>query len=412
MKSFIVTSLLSLILHFTHAQESSLVMFLVDHGFENVSAISKGTELFITYENNLYRFESKGLAYIIRELSEVDLGLYEKVHFLLRSQDIPMALVSLSIQDLESYKEGLIDRYILASKMQFSIEIEKVELFFKDSDGSNSSFYKIDVPIGIALDYQLGDFNAPVQTRTYIDTRVLTSFGKGTELEFEFRNIVQNELPGSAISSPTIFKISQSVRLGQNSFITANLGYLPQGKFGLHSRFRNYLAQERFYVELFYGITRRGYLDQNWEIVNNRNSDAIWQAIFNYRWNKYDTDINFTYGNFYAGDLGYKLQLTRQFNEVYFDLFYARTDILSTGSFGSTEEGIIGFALTVPFGQSKFMKPGRIRARTNDQFYLLYRYSGFSLSGIDIMSGNSILSDIREFYPEVLRKGLMKHLKP
>lgn len=57
------------------------------------------------------------------------------------------------------------------------------------------------------------------------------------------------------------------------------------------------------------------------------------------------------------------------------------------------------------------MKPGRIRARTEDQFYLLYRYSGFSFSGIDIIYGNDIFSDIREFYPEVLRKGLIKHLK-
>ena len=103
--------------------------------------------------------------------------------------------------------------------------------------------------------------------------------------------------------------------------------------------------------------------------------------------------------------------MQRQFNEVYFSLFYSSTDLASSGSFGTEEPAIIGFSLTVPFGQSKFMKPGRIRARTEDQFYLLYRYSGFSFSGIDVMFANDIFSDIREFYPEVLRKGLMKHLK-
>ena len=133
--------------------------------------------------------------------------------------------------------------------------------------------------------------------------------------------------------------------------------------------------------------------------------------MFNYRWNKYDTDINLAYGTFASADLGYKFQVQRQFNEVYFSLFYTRTDLASAGSFNSEEPAIIGFSLTVPFGQSKFMKPGRIRARTEDQFYLLYRYSGFSFSGIDILMGQDIFSDIREFYPEVLRKGLMKHLK-
>jgi hypothetical protein len=57
------------------------------------------------------------------------------------------------------------------------------------------------------------------------------------------------------------------------------------------------------------------------------------------------------------------------------------------------------------------MKPGYFRARAEDQFYLLYRYSGFSFSGIDEMFANDIFSDIRVFYPEVLRKWLMKHLK-
>lgn len=410
MRVFFLYFLLSLGLYPLNAQQSIIVQSLTDHGFENVAAVENGTDLYITYENNLYRFEAKGLANIIALLAEFDLSHYERFHFLIRSQDIPMVIATIPAVDFYAYNEGLLDRYTFASSVYFSIEIDKAESYFNEADRQNLSFYKIDLPVGLALDYLLGDFNAPVQTRAYIDTRVLSTFGRGTEFEFEFRNIVQNDIPGSAISSPTIVKVTQSERLGSNSFISASLGFLPQGKFGLHSRFRNYLAQERFYVELFYGITRRGYLDQNWTVINNRNSDAIWQAIFNYRWNKFDTDINFTYGNFYAGDLGYKLQFTRQFNEVYINLFYARTDILSTGSFGSTEEGIIGFSLTVPFGQSKFMKPTRFRARTNDQFDLLYRYSGFSLSGIDILQGSNVFSDIREFYPEVLRKGLIKHL--
>jgi hypothetical protein len=411
MRIIFFIAFMSLGLYSAYAQESELIQSLSDLGFENVSSVSKGKELYITYENNLYRFEAKGLANILMHFSEFDLNDYHRIHFLLRSQDIPMATASVSLDDLIAFQGGLIDHYTLASNMQFSIEIDKIEDYFKDAERLNSSFYKIDVPVGIALDYALGDFNDGLMTRVYVVPRFLSSFGRGSEFEFEFTNIVQNDLPGSAISSPTIAKITQSERIGKNTFVAASLGYLPQGKFGLHTRFRNYLARERFYVEMFYGITRRGYLDNNWEVINNRNTDAVWQAIFNYRWNKFDTDINLTYGTFYAGDLGYKLQITRQFNEVYFNLFYGKTDIVSAGSFGTTEEGIIGFSLTVPFGQSKFMKPTRIRTRTEDQFDLLYRYSGFSYSTIDILSGSNLFSDIREFYPEVLRKGLIKHLR-
>jgi len=412
MRVYFLYALMSLGFYTAQAQQSSLLQSLADQGFENVASVQKGADLYITYENNLYRFEAKGLANIIAQLKEYDLSPYERVNFLLRSQDIPMAMASLSVSDLIAYESGLIDRYTLVSTMQFSIEIEKVEGYFKVAERENLSFYKIDVPVGVRLDYLLGDFRDGFQSRTYVNSRVLSTFGRGTEFEFDFLNIVQNDIPGRAISSPVTMKVTQSARFGQNTFLSASLGYLPQGKFGMYARFRNYLAQERFYLEMMYGVNRTGYLDQNWVIENNRNSDAFWQAIFNYRWNKYDTDINLAYGTFAAADLGYKFQVQRQFNEVYFSLFYSRTDLASAGSFNSEEPAIIGFSLTVPFGQSKFMKPGRIRARTEDQFYLLYRYSGFSFSGIDILYGNDIFSDIREFYPEVLRKGLMKHLRP
>lgn len=409
MKSFFLLGLFFSIT-LLHSQGSSISKVLSEQGFENVSTVAKGSELLVTYENNLFRFEAKGLAYIISTLNIKDFERITQIHFLLRSQDIPMAKISVLTADLKAYLSGTIDKYTLASRMNFTIDVDSTEKLFKEAEKQNSSFYKIDVPIGLKLDYLLGDFNDGFQSRTYVNSRVLSTFGRGTEFEFDFLNIVQNDIPGRAISAPTTLKLTQSFRMDENRFLSASLGYLPQGKFGLYTRFRNYLAQERFFIELFYGVTRTGYLDQNWAIENNRNSDAFWQAVFNYRWNKYDTDINLAYGTFYAADLGYKFQVQRQFNEVYFSLFYSRTDLASAGSFNSEEPAIIGFSLNVPFGQSKFMKPGRIRARTEDQFYLLYRYSGFSFSGIDILMGQDIFSDIREFYPEVLRKGLIKHL--
>ena len=409
MKSFFLLGLFFSIT-LLHSQGSSISKVLSEQGFENVSAVAKGSELFVTYENNLFRFEAKGLAYIISTLNIEDFELITQIHFLLRSQDIPMAKISVLTADLKAYLSGTIDKYTLASRMNFTIDVDSTEKLFKEAEKQNSSFYKIDVPIGLKLDYLLGDFNDGFQSRTYVNSRVLSTFGRGTEFEFDFLNIVQNDIPGRAISAPTTLKLTQSFRMDENRFLSASLGYLPQGKFGLYTRFRNYLAQEHFYIELFYGVTRTGYLDQNWVIENNRNSDAFWQAVFNYRWNKYDTDINLTYGTFASADLGYMFQIQRQFNEVYFRLFYSRTDLASVGSFNSEDPAIIGFSLTVPFGQSKFMKPGRIRARTEDQFYLLYRYSGLSFSGIDILMGQDIFSDIREFYPEVLRKGLIKHL--
>jgi hypothetical protein len=395
----------------SHAQEKSFTSALALQGFENVRSIEVDSDLYITYENNLFRFEAKGLAVIFNWLSGTYLNDIEFIHLLIRSQDIPMVVVSVHTTDLTAFRDGFINSQDFITKLSFSFNVDSFDSYFTASNATNSSYFKLDIPVGLELDYALGDFNDGLMTRFYLNPRVSSVLGRGIDFEFKFQNIIQNDLPGRAISYPSILRVSQNFRFNNGRFLNLSLGYLPQQRYGVHTRFRNYLVNERFYIELLFGVTRFGYLDQNLKPVSNRNSDAIWQTSFNYRWNKFDTDINFTYGVFYSGDLGYKLQLTRQFNEVYFNLFYARTDVLSAGSFGSTEEGIIGFSLSVPFGQSKFLKPRRLRVRTEDNFNLLYRYSGFSFSGIDIMESTSIFTDIREFYPEVLRKGLIRHLE-
>jgi hypothetical protein len=392
------------------SQEIKLADQLTGHGFENVSVVDADNVLYITYENNLFRFEAKALAFILNDKFIFDISKYKEVYFLLRSQDIPMAIANISSNVLMDYWNGIIDVRMLVSAFNFDLETDDIEMVFKSSSVHNSSYFKIDIPVSLSVDYLLGDFRDGFQSRIYVSPKVFTVLGQGTQFEFKFRNIVQNDIPGSAISSPEILKLSQSFRFSNNAFLSLDFGYLPQNKFGFHSRFRNYVVKEKFFIELFYASTRQGYLDNNWNVQNNRNSDASWQTALNYRWNKFDTDFNLTYGTFLSGDLGYKFQLSRQFNEFFLNLFYARTDVESQGSFGSIERGIIGFSLELPFGQSKFMKPNRFRLRTDDSFNLLYRYSGLSFSSIDIIQGNNIFTEIREFYPEILRKGLLKYL--
>jgi hypothetical protein len=394
-----------------YSQALDVQNFLIELGFENVSVVRHEDDLFITYENNLYRFEAKSLAVVVSEIGNYDISDYKAIHFLLRNQDLPIVLVSGPSNSFISYSNGLIDSYELIDHLYFTLDVDRTDnLFSVNREVGNRSFFKIDIPVGLELDYALGDFNNGLMTRTYINPRVLTSLAKGLTLEFKYQNIVQNDLPGSAYSSPLIFKIDQSFRFKDNMFLSLSAGYLPHNKFGFQTRFRNYLDNEQFYVEFGFGLTRLGYLDKYWSVESNRNTDANYDISFNYRWNNFDTDISLKYGTFLAGDLGYKLILQRQYHEVFFSLFYARTDVLSAGSFGTYEDGIFGFSITVPFGQSKYSKPNRFRLRTEDKFDLLYRYSGFSLSGVSISQGESILTGLEDFYPFILRKGLVKYL--
>lgn len=392
------------------AQGEEISQFLADEGFENVRVLTLENDLLITYENNLFRFQAKGLASVIQSLLKYDLTHYDLVKILLRNKDIPMTVVSFKANTLLRFAIGDMPKNEFLDSLHITFDVDELDDLFLSIKGDNISFYKIDLPVSLDMDYLLGDFNDGFMSRFYLNPSIFSTLGKGLEFEFEYTNIIQNDIPGSAISYPSILKLTQNSRLNDNKFLAVDFGFLPHNRFGFQARFRNYLASERFFVEFFYSNTRRGYLDQFWVIQNNRDSNSSWQVDFNYRYNKFDTDFRFTYGTFLSGDLGYKFIITRQFNEVYMNLFYARTDLLSTGSFGSREEGIFGFSLTVPFGQSKYLKPKQFRVRTGDKFDLLYRYSGFSFTAVDLDKGASVFSEIIEFYPEIIRKGLYKHL--
>lgn len=383
---------------------------LTEHGFENVQYFESNRDIFLSYENNLFRFEAKALADVLKLISDQDLTNFNKVTILLKRSNIPLVLLKFPASLLTSLKNGSINSSDFINSVSMSFDIDRIDSnVFDENTLSNSSFFKFDLPIGIEVDYLLGDFNNGFQSRTKIKYGVLTTLGKGLSLEFGFNGIVQNDIPGRAISSPSVFKVNKSFRFDSHNFLGLNFGYLPGERFGSEVFYRNYPTNESFYVEFFLGLTRKGYLDQNWLVQTNRDSNLSWRSTFNYRWNKYDTDLSFSYGTFVSGDLGYKLDINRQFNEIFINLFYARTDLVSTGSFNSTEKGILGFGIVLPFGQSKYIKPNKFRIRTDEKFELLYRYSGFSFSGIEFNKTRDLMTDIREFYPEILRSGFIKY---
>lgn len=384
---------------------------LIRSGFENIFLTSFDNNLYLSYENNKFRFEARGLVNVIELLLNNDLYEYDKVYLQIKNQNIPLVSLEIPTDELLNFDKGLIDDIRFVNSIIIKFGDHNFDGISNDSQLQNQSFGRIDVPISLEIDYALGDYNDGFKSRIYLNPSLRTAIATGSSIEFKFQNIIQNDLPGSAISHPTIFKYSQGMRLKGNSFLYFDVGYLPQRKFGFHTYFRNYIHSEQFYVEVFYGSTRLGYLDNNWAIQTNRNSDNSWGINFNYRMNKYDTDFRLRYGTFLSGDLGYKFEISRQFHEAYFNLFYSRTDMASIGSFGTKEEGLIGFSLRIPFGMPKYSNPTKLRLRTADNFDLLYRYSGLSFSSIDLIPGYNLMSDIKEYYPEVLRRGLLRDLK-
>ena len=390
---FVVLMLLPLAFY----AQQSLEEKLASHGFENIRVFSKDNELYIGYENNRYRFEGDAFYKVTQIIADHSTGL--NTHVLIYNTGLPVVYFNFPSKVLNDIKAGrggpeLID------DIYSSLNIDALERLYNDHTAYNSSFFKFDFQLGFHLDYQLGNFDNGVKEKLYARPNLQTVLGHGTQLNLSHQMVIINDYNNQNYSRPYMAVLSQDYRLPYNGFINAAIGYFEFNRFGYNIRFNKLLFEEVFYAELNYGMSRYSYLDENISPIYRSNQQTFYNGALNYRWRKHDIDFNFTYGTYMQNDLGYRLSISRQFEDKFIHLFYKKTNLGDVGGFG--------FIATLP--QKKFSKPRRLRARLGDDFRLNYNYFGNTIAR-SYSTGPSLFGDIKEYYPSILLKALDKRLQ-
>lgn len=366
-------------------------------GLENLSEISTEKHYFLTYENNRYRFEGDALIRVL-ELLETPENI-EKVSILIQNRGLPMSAVHFTRQSWIDFQTGKLTAQEWSQMADFSFEIDRLAKRFEAAKKTNESFKKIDAVVGVGLNYTLGNFDNSIRQKVNIQPELQTIFGPGAVLSGRYNIPTFNELD-QAEPYMILARITQDFRFKNNNFVSVSAGYFTNDRFGVYSRLDRFIDGERLRLRMDFGVTRMGYLNNDFVIENNNTNIYNMSGGIIYRWNKYDTDFSFRYGTFLNTDLGYKARMTRQFKEVYVSLFLNKT------TFGR----IVGFDFRVPIGPKKHLKPKRLRIRTREQFELIYNYVSDTNVAREFFTGSSVLHQIREYYPEVLRKTLAERL--
>lgn len=366
-------------------------------GLENLSEISTEKHYFLTYENNRYRFEGDALIRVL-ELLETPENI-EKVSILIQNRGLPMSAVHFTRQSWIDFQNGKLTAQEWSQMADFSFEIDRLAKRFEAAKKTNESFKKIDAVVGVGLNYTLGNFDNSIRQKVNIQPELQTVFGPGAILSGRYNIPTFNELD-QAEPNMILARMTQDFRFKNNNFVSVSAGYFTNDRFGVYSRLDRFIDGEHLRLRMDFGVTRMGYLNNDFVIENNNTNIYNMSGGIIYRWNKYDTDFSFRYGTFLNTDLGYKARMTRQFKEVYVSLFLNKT------TFGR----IVGFDFRVPIGPKKHLKPKRLRIRTREQFELIYNYVSDTNVAREFFTGSSVLHQIREYYPEVLRKTLAERL--
>jgi len=394
---FIFTLLTSFLVS---GQENNLINALHEDGFENLQSFTAAETLYLSYENNRYRFQGRGLAEVLKIASKEVSGLVKDLVVLIKYKDIPVTLVKTDLETLKKYVSGSISYEAWASQASFSLSTDKVHKKFEGQETVNSSFYKADIPVGVNLEYALGDFTDGVKIDLNLTPELRTVLGKGLTASFEYHTRVANDLTEYNYSSPNILKASQDIRLSGNKFLSVNFGFFSNQRFGIHAKYLSYLLEERLAFHMTFGLNQFAFLNNELKLEYNNFDRYLYNAGLTYRINSLDTDISAEYGKYLGFDIGYKVSVQRQFNEVYIGFFFTKTN-------GGEN---LGFNFQVPFFGNKYLKPNRVRVRPGDQFILDYNYSGSNDVGTTYSIGENFQNNLKEFYPQVLKKSLKKLL--
>lgn len=373
------------------------IEILEEIGFENLAEITEADHYYLCYENNRYRYEGDALIALLTviELPEK----INKVSLLIYNRGLGITMVAFSPNDLKALRKGNISSEIFTQKAHFSFNVDKLVDKFESLKKTNSSYLKPEIIFGLNLDYALGNFDNSIRQKINIQPELFAVLGKGATISGRYTIPTFNEIDQEK-DYLQIARITQDIRWKDDVFLNLNFGFFTRKRYGFSSRIDRYLGSEKLKLRFDFGITRSIHLDNNLDLVirNNINTFNMAGGV-TYRWNKYDTDFSLRYGSYLLGDTGFKASLKRQFDEIFVGLFINKT------SFGQ----IAGFNFQIPLSFKRHMKNNGFRVRSKDFFALSYNYRYDSDLASEYFTGSSVLNQIREYYPEVLRKKIRKY---
>lgn len=394
---FLLLSLLSIGLH----AQCDLITPLKDEGFENLIQIQEGSELQLHYENRRYRFEGLALKRVLEIISETDC-LTDKITLIIYNKGIPVTEISTNKSNINGLIAGEISTEEFNNQSHFDFTTRKKP----KQKAEQSSYLKSDLAVGARTDYLLGNFDNPIRWTPMLLPSLQSTLAKGTQINATFGLVLYDDLYNWETSRFRYAFASHSGRLPGGIFTRISAGYFEQTQYGIEGHATKFFFGDQLRFDLNLSLTENKFLDTppgRRAIDKNHFSYGLKAT---YRYQPWTTDLSIHYGRYVFDDTGYTILLQRQFNEVFIGFFMRETDRQIVGSFGKLYEKNYGFQFTVPIGTKKHIKPGYIRAKTDEQYYLDYNYTGGVDIGRRIYAPGTVIYELEEYYPSTLQRAL------
>jgi hypothetical protein len=328
----------------------------------------------IGLEQGRYRFAPKGLAKVFEFIvpkAEAD----DTLSILLFSKGLPL----LNIQSING---------------QMSRPTWEKGIFYQRLKGISPrqpASGRLEILVGPALRYQLGNLDFPVQAAVDLQTGWEYLIRPGLSFQgiiaWPVFNNYDEKIKPRLERAVLVHDYAHKGRL----FASMAAGFFSLNRVGAHFSGRSWLPDERFSLRLDAGVTRFSGLTGPIRFDNN---ERKWTPLliggFEYHMRKYALTIRLSGGRFLYDDEGIMLEAFRNMGEYKIGFFASATSVGKN----------LGFQWAMPLFPARYSRPGRIRLRTANPFPLNYRYSGLNRDGRMYQTGNLLSEQLYGFYPQ------------
>ena len=358
----------------------SLVRALVSEGFENVGIYREKQDVFLFYENRLYRWEIDGLSRVMKKA----VAAYNDstiLHVVPMHHQVPVTVVTTGVK---TYKEMRLEPtgIMIPNSNHFALlNCDSISTIRQKIKLQNSTFGKIDLIFLPGLRTQFGNFSHPVEWQASISPILQTSLWKGSLLSLQAMIPLHNELQylyeGKARMETAT--INQLFRLPKNIFVYSSAGIFAFTnkigsniyfqRYGVVSDIRKYFLNGRVSAGVTAGYTGLMSFDGGYLKYYPEDTKINFAFFGEYREPKFDFTTRLTAGRFLYNDYGVKLEISRQFHELNLTFFVMKSDLKSEGEHGT----VGGVRVSIPIAPKKGFKPAFFRV--NLAKYFNYEYT-------------------------------------
>ena len=323
----------------------NITEMLSSRGYENLRVMESKDTLKAAYENNIYRWDVRGLVVILDSIADNVLP-ETHIEIITLSNGVPVFETCVKAYDWLEFRNGTMTKKELEDKISFSYNTDGNWRKLKEIRKSNPDQFKFDFIIYPQIYIQNNYFDYIYEVQFNIAPAVEFSLWSGGSLTGQVIIPIYNnphlDKEGNYVR-PGFIALSQDFRLPGPVFTRLTVGKLNANRYGVDLSLTYPFKNPHWTLKMQAGYTGWTYFSDGY-LTLGREFTPNFHITGSYYYSRFDLQIDVSAGKYlYDDDYGGRIDFTRHFGETSIGVFAMYS--------GGEPNGGFHFAIPLPPGK-------------------------------------------------------------